>query len=239
MVRECHDDDDEVMAGDTLCYKKVFRRSFRYYMRLPAKFVKAAGLEHPKSIMLKDPEGKEWTIGVHVERYRTNKYKYSLTAGWSMFRKYHKLLDGDVLTFAYNKKEGVLNLTHVFKFDRPIKQEAPVEEVNTCYGGGNAKIGDEWSPIGGGGGGRGGVGGVEVKVEYESGPETELAKTKRGGPQLKTFADVKIEDGWDPEMMGGKRREVPAPEKPSRGGVEVNNEPPKDGVFRCKRVVYF
>ncbi|XP_076939230.1 uncharacterized protein LOC143607808 [Bidens hawaiensis] len=49
-VRECHDDDDdddEVMTGENLCYKKVFRRSFRYYMRLPAKFVKAAGLEHP------------------------------------------------------------------------------------------------------------------------------------------------------------------------------------------------
>ncbi|XP_076948381.1 uncharacterized protein LOC143620608 [Bidens hawaiensis] len=240
-IRFCrHDDDDdgdEVMEGENLCYKKVFRRSFRYYMRLPVKFVKAAGLEHPKSITLKDPEGKEWTMGIHVERYRTNKYKYCLTAGWSVFRKYHKLSDGDVLTFVYNKKEGVLNLTRVFKCEKPIKQEAPMGEVNTCYGGGNVKIGDEWSPIGGG---RGGRGGVEVKVEYESGPETELTKRKRGMPQLKTFADVKIEDGWDPEMVGGKRREVSTPEKPSRGGgVEVNNEPPTDGVFRCKRVVYF
>lgn len=202
--------------------------------------MKAAGLEHPKSITLKDPEGKEWTMGIHVERYRINTYKYCLTAGWSMFRKYHDLSDGDVLTFAYNKKEGVLHLTHVFKCETPIKQEAPVEEVNACYGGGNAKIGDEWSPIGGGRGGRGGVGGVEVKVEYESGPETELAKRKRGRSPLKSFADVKIEDGWDPETVGGKRREVPMLEKPSRGGgVEVNNEPPTDGVFRCKRVVYF
>ncbi|KAJ0446995.1 putative transcription factor B3-Domain family [Helianthus annuus] len=235
-VIKTNDVDDGEYHDKNLWFEKVFgRKSLGYYMPLPVKFVKAAGLEHKQHVKLKDHEGREWPMGIIVQRYTSP--KYGLSAGWAVFRKYHNLSEGDVGTFTFDKQQGVIKLTRLFKSKRPIKQETQMEEVNrnngthSCYGygNGNVKIEDEWSPTEKpcGGGCH-----VKVKTEYESGSKMEVVKRKRGAPQLKTYANVKIEDGWVQEMV--------PPEKPSRGvGVEVNTEPEMESMFQIKRVVYF
>ncbi|KAJ0825670.1 putative transcription factor B3-Domain family [Helianthus annuus] len=170
-VIKTNDVDDGEYHDKNLWFEKVFgRKSLGYYMPLPVKFVKAAGLEHKQHVKLKDHEGREWPMGIIVQRYTSP--KYGLSAGWAVFRKYHNLSEGG----------------------------------GGCH--------------------------VKVKTEYESGSKMEVVKRKRGAPQLKTYANVKIEDGWVQEMV--------PPEKPSRGvGVEVNTEPEMESMFQIKRVVYF
>ncbi|KAI3714254.1 hypothetical protein L1987_72851 [Smallanthus sonchifolius] len=219
-VSQSHD--DEVMSDKNLCFEKVFsRKTYKYYMSLPMSFVKAAGLQHKESIKLMDHEGKEWTLGIIAERY--SRTKYSLSKGWLMFRRHHKLSDGDVCEFMFNKKEDVLNLTRIIRTKRSSKQETPMDEVN----------GKKGRPSCGGGG-------VKVKIEYESGQETEVVKRKRETPQLKSCANVKIEDESDPVMVVEKgKRGMPPLEKPSGGGGVEVTKPGTERVFRSKHVIYF
>ncbi|KAL8196501.1 hypothetical protein R6Q57_024796 [Mikania cordata] len=182
------------------------------YASLPMKFVRAAGLEHTKSIKLKDHQGKEWIMGILVERYSST--KYSLSAGWAKFRQHHNLSDGDVCIFTFNKEEGVLNITQMSKNKQPIEPDTPMEEMNRSR---TVKIEDDWwtaeKPCGGGG----------------------------GRSQLKGFADVKIEDESDSDLVVGKGKSgAPLPEPHSRGGgVEMHTEQGVDRVFRSKHVIYF
>ncbi|KAI3812063.1 hypothetical protein L1987_16767 [Smallanthus sonchifolius] len=220
VVGQSHD--DEVMSDKNLCFEKVFsKKTFKYYMSLPKNFVKAAGLEHKKSIKLMDHEGKEWIMGIMAEQ--CSRIKYSLSKGWLMFRRHHKLSDGDVCEFMFNKKEDVLNLTRIIKTERSSKQETPMEEVNRKKGRLSC-----------------GGGGVKVKIEYDSGQEMEVVKRERGKPPLKSCVDVKIEDGSDLVMVVGKGKTgMPPPEKPSGGGGVEVTKPGTERVFRSKHVIYF
>ncbi|KAM0058815.1 putative transcription factor B3-Domain family [Helianthus debilis subsp. tardiflorus] len=211
---ECHDDDDDDDDGDeeyvqdeNLCFKKVIGPGSIRYMLLPIKFVKAAGLDHKESVKVKDHEGKEWIMRITANKAMNGSttLKYSLSAGWAMFRNHHKFSEGDVCLFKFDKQEGIINLTLEFKSKRPIIQETPMEEVKgtqSCYGDGNVKIEDQWSPA-------------------------EKPCGSGGGTPLKRCAEVKIKDGWVPEMR--KRGD----------GVEANTGLGTDGVIRSKHVVYF
>ncbi|KAK9052137.1 hypothetical protein SSX86_028765 [Deinandra increscens subsp. villosa] len=236
-------DDDEVMPAKILRFTKVYCwKTYKYAMSLPISFVKAAGLERTESIKLKDHEGKEWTMKILAERYART--KYSLSAGWAVFRRHHKLTDGDVCKFTFNKNEGILNLAKLVKKERPIKQETPMDEVDrnrgsrSCYGGGNGKNQDDWWWVaekrGGGGGG------VKVKDEYESGPEAEVGGRKGGQSLLKSFAKVRIEDGLDRKrgvLALAAEKPKPKPKPSSRGdGVEVQSD---QGEFKSRHVIYF
>ncbi|KAF5754831.1 putative transcription factor B3-Domain family [Helianthus annuus] len=229
---KCHNDDDA-----NLCFERVIgHRSFGYYMLLPTKFVKAAGLEHKESVKLKDHEGKEWTMRLITARGKRgySRVRYCLSAGWAMFRKHYRLSEGDVGIFTFDKQQGVINLTQLIKSKRPIKQETPMG-TQSCYGDANVQIEDQWSPTekpcSSGGAS------VKVKTEYESGPEMVVVKENRGRPPLKRFAEAKIE--WVPEMMRKPKREVAPLEKPSKGGgVEVNAGMGAESVFRSKHVYF-
>ncbi|KAL8267497.1 hypothetical protein R6Q59_004841 [Mikania micrantha] len=186
VVGGCHDDDGchnvdnhrhhrEVKPDKNLCFEKVFSgKTYKYFMSLPMKFVRAAGLEHTKSIKLKDHQGKEWIMGILVERYSST--KYSLSAGWAKFRQHHNLSDGDVCIFTFNKEEGVLNITQMSKNKQPIEQDTPMEEMNRNR---TVKIEDDWwtaeKHCGGGGGGK-------VKTEDESDSDLVVGKGKSGAP---------------------------------------------------------
>lgn len=176
--------------------------------------MRAAGLEHREGITLKDHEGKEWRMVILAEAY--GRTKYSLTRGWSKFHVYHRLLDGDVCEFTFNKEEGMINLTRLIKAKRPAKQEPSMEEVNrSCYGGESGKIKDDWFSS------------VKVKVECESDAEMEVVNRKRGRSPLKSCGNVNNQDGSSPEKLS------------RGGGVEVNNEPLIERAIRSKHVVYF
>ncbi|CAI9275833.1 unnamed protein product [Lactuca saligna] len=210
-----HDDDDDVAPYEDLYFQKVIcERNHRYYMGLPKKFVDSAGLENKSSIKMKDKEGKEWKIGLKIEIY--SNIRVYLASGWPHFRQYHDLCNGDMCLFKYIKKENVLILVEMIKSKRPTKrQSSDVKGLNRKVGRPPVEKLD--------GGGGGGGGGVKVKVEYESGPEAEVVKRKRGRSpverQLGGGVEVKIEDGLWPEVgVVKKKRGAPPLGEPCGGG---------------------
>ncbi|KAK1437767.1 hypothetical protein QVD17_03565 [Tagetes erecta] len=208
------DDDDDAMLERDLCFEKVIsRKTYKYCMSLPMRFVRAAGLERKQGITLKDHEGREWGMGIIAERYART--KYSLTRGWLKFRRYHRLSDGDVCKFTFDKKEGVIKLTQLIKTKRQVKQEPSVEEVNrSCHGGENVEIKkNDWFSS------------VKVKVECESDAEMEIVNRKRGRSPLISCGNVN--DGSSPEKLSRS------------DGVGVNNELLVERAVRSKHVVYF
>lgn len=211
------DDGDEVMPNENLCFQKVIsEKSHRYAMGLPKKFVEAAELENKTGITMKDHEGKEWIMGLMAEKYHNRR---SLSSGWSLFRRYYKLSEGDICLFKFIKEEGVLSLAQVLKNNRARIQEIGNRKETPANEGVKRKRGRPRleKPRNGGGGG------VKVKIENESGPEAGVVKRKRGRPPLQKHrgggVDVKIEDQSGPEVEVVKRkRGRPRIEKHGGGG---------------------
>ncbi|KAJ9549112.1 hypothetical protein OSB04_021655, partial [Centaurea solstitialis] len=215
------DDGDEVIASENLCFQMVFsEKSHKDTMGLPKKFVEAAELENKRSVQMKDHEGKEWIMGLMAEKFN----RRSLSSGWSLFREYYEISDGDILLFKFIKEEGVLSLAQVLKNNRARKQE------NKRNSGGNVegvkrKRGRPFKrkrgrprlekPLNGGG--------VKVKIENELGPQEEVVKRKRGRPRLQKHhggggdVDVKIEDQSSPAVEVVKRKRG-RPRVEKRGG---------------------
>ncbi|XP_024994880.1 putative B3 domain-containing protein REM15 isoform X2 [Cynara cardunculus var. scolymus] len=181
------DDGDEVMPNENLCFQKVIsEKSHRYTMTLPQKFVKAAELENRSGIRMKDHEGKEWIMGLLVEKYHN---RHSLSSGWSLFRQYYNLSEGDICLFKFIKEEGVLSLAQVLKNKKAGKQEnGNRKETPANMEGVKRKRGRPRVEKPGNGNG----GGVKVKSEDEA----EVIKRKRGRPPLQKHRDggVKIEN---------------------------------------------
>ncbi|XP_071693680.1 uncharacterized protein [Rutidosis leptorrhynchoides] len=197
-VADGHGNDDENGVDDVvhmqdkyLCFQKIIEKSHIYTMWLPTKFVKSAGLENETKIMMKDHEGKEWIMDIKIEVHG-RKTKHRLSSGWSIFRDYHQLSEGDVCLFKFNKKEGVLNLTQVLKSKKAIAKEDLTEEGKTTKRG--------RPPSHGGGGG--------ANVENENEPK--VIKKKRGRPplekQIPGSVGVKIIDVTVPEVVEVQRK---------------------------------
>ncbi|XP_071694110.1 B3 domain-containing protein REM10-like isoform X2 [Rutidosis leptorrhynchoides] len=175
------DDEDDDKDEKDLCFEKIIsKKTHRYHLLLPKKFVRAAELENKRSIKLKNQQGNEWTLGITVERYAS--VKYFLSACWANFRRYNQLMDGDKCLFKFNKDEGVLHLYEVIKNKRPVvvNQENSIDKANENK---RRRIFD----------------GVKVKREYESGYEIEAENRNKGRVQTKQAngdggATVKIED---------------------------------------------
>lgn len=228
------DDGDEVMPNENLCFQKVIsEKSHRYAMGLPKKFVEAAELENKTGITMKDHEGKEWIMGLMAEKYHNRR---SLSSGWSLFRRYYKLSEGDICLFKFIKEEGVLSLAQVLKNNRARIQEIGNRKETPANEGVKRKRGRPRleKPRNGGGGG------VKVKIENESGPEAGVVKRKRGRPPLQKHrgggVDVKIEDQSGPEVEVVKRkRGRPRIEKHGGGGVKIKIEDGDGSMVKRKR----
>ncbi|XP_024994883.1 uncharacterized protein LOC112528161 isoform X5 [Cynara cardunculus var. scolymus] len=208
------DDGDEVMPNENLCFQKVIsEKSHRYTMTLPQKFVKAAELENRSGIRMKDHEGKEWIMGLLVEKYHN---RHSLSSAQVLKnKKAGKQENG-------NRKETPANMEGVKR-----KRGRPrVEKPGNGNGGGvKVKSEDEAEVIkrkrgrpplqkhrdGG------------VKIENQS----EVVKRKRGRPRVE--GKIKIEDGdgdgdGDCDCDGDGSVVKIKVEKGGFSGVEVKTE---------------
>nr|XP_043606295.1 B3 domain-containing protein REM5-like [Erigeron canadensis] len=236
--------DDKAVRDDYVVFQKQMPRN-KYSWILPKKFVRDARLGNKTSITIKDFEGHEWQIGILIERDGIR----HLSSGWLLCRKHHHISEGDICSFKFSKKEGVLYLTEVIKSKRPVNKESSTEGTPKRrerqprpLGVRDVKIEDECSPI------EKHDGFVKVKTEYESGPEVEGEKRKTGKLPLKGSCDdggglkVKTEDEAFAEVAVGKRKKGgPSLEKPGDigGSVEVQVKPGIERLVRNMGVVYF
>ncbi|GJS37184.1 DNA-binding pseudobarrel domain-containing protein [Tanacetum coccineum] len=74
------------------------------HLRLPENFVGLPGIDREGTIMMKNLAGKEWRMGIRLDKSYLTEHYY-LSTGWCKFRRYNKLSEGDKCVFKYIRSE--------------------------------------------------------------------------------------------------------------------------------------
>lgn len=82
-----------------------------HYQVLPAHFVRETGLSTNRGTLLRDPQGKLWSVVIKL----TTQKRVRLSSGWHAFLEGNKLKEGDTCLFKYIRNEGNLTLLQVLK----------------------------------------------------------------------------------------------------------------------------
>ncbi|GJU90796.1 retrotransposon protein, putative, ty1-copia subclass [Tanacetum coccineum] len=110
-VKHRSDDHD----GDDPSFVSIIsNKSHKSVLRLPENFVGLPGIDREGTIMMKNLAGKEWRIGIRLDKSYLTEHYY-LSTGWCKFRRYNKLSEGDKCVFKYIRSESKLCLTKVTK----------------------------------------------------------------------------------------------------------------------------
>nr|QCQ83090.1 putative protein VRN1 [Ambrosia artemisiifolia] len=99
---------------------KTISKTHKTMMRLPPDFVELAGIEGEGTLTAVNDDGKEWPLGVRVEKYN-RKETYCLSAGWMEFRRGNDICEGDECVFKFIRNEDKLLLARVIKSRRPAR----------------------------------------------------------------------------------------------------------------------
>ncbi|KAA8547266.1 hypothetical protein F0562_003870 [Nyssa sinensis] len=81
----------------------VLKKYNRCYMIVPRHFERETGIRRKKSMVLRNPEGREWPVVIRVWKWRS---RVVLGNGWSEFRRANKLAYGDTCLFQFIQSAG-------------------------------------------------------------------------------------------------------------------------------------
>lgn len=83
--------------------------------RLPGEFTSLAGIDAEGTIIMKNLDGKEWKLGLRLDKGFRYTKRYLLSSGWSNFMRCNNLSDGDECVFKFRTRDGKMYLTKVTK----------------------------------------------------------------------------------------------------------------------------
>nr|XP_043623118.1 uncharacterized protein LOC122594883 isoform X2 [Erigeron canadensis] len=126
------EDDDAVDIdgddGDPF-FMSTISKAHRTNLRLPDEFVKLAGIEDVRSIMLKNLDGEEWRTDLWPDKVNQSENLY-ISSGWAKFQQSNDLWEGDECVFKFITSENKILIAKVTKKKRPARQSQPPGECS-------------------------------------------------------------------------------------------------------------
>ncbi|KAI3497752.1 hypothetical protein L1887_33266 [Cichorium endivia] len=89
-------------------------------MRLPVDFARLAGIDTERSVTMKNLDGKEWQMRLKLDSHHYT--RYYLSAGWTEFKRFNELSEGDECVFKYIRREDKFCLAKLTK--KGVKSQA-------------------------------------------------------------------------------------------------------------------
>ncbi|KAK9050985.1 hypothetical protein SSX86_027610 [Deinandra increscens subsp. villosa] len=118
-------DDDEVNLDDKdPFFTTIITNTLK--LRFPAGFAELVGIDGEGTMVLKNLDGKEWVMGLKLDRSYRASIRYYLSSKWSAFQRENRLSEGDECVFKFIRSEGKLLLAKVIKKKRP---QPPIDRV--------------------------------------------------------------------------------------------------------------
>ncbi|KAF5806702.1 putative transcription factor B3-Domain family [Helianthus annuus] len=114
---EKEDDDDPY-------FTPIITKTHTKVLRFPVKFAELAGIDGEGTMVMKNLAGKEWHLGLKMEK-TLGKNRYYLTTGWSGFRLENDLSEGDECVIKFIRSEGKLLLVKIPKQEWAARQPQP------------------------------------------------------------------------------------------------------------------
>ena len=100
------------------------------------------GIDSEGTIIMKNQEGKEWEMGVRLDKsYWTE--RYTLSPGWREFKRCNKLTEGDECVFKFITSESKLCLAKVTKKKPATEAVKRTQGPRTCQHGGRVDMESE------------------------------------------------------------------------------------------------
>ncbi|KAJ0570927.1 putative transcription factor B3-Domain family [Helianthus annuus] len=124
-----HDENenDEVNGeneDDDPYFTEIITTTHTKVLRFPGKFAELAGIDGEGTMVMKNLDGKEWHLGLKMEK-TLGKNRYYLTTGWSGFRLENDLSEGDECVIKFVRSEGKLLLVKIPRQEWPARQPQP------------------------------------------------------------------------------------------------------------------
>ncbi|KAK9050984.1 hypothetical protein SSX86_027609 [Deinandra increscens subsp. villosa] len=131
-----NDRDDEVNVDDeNPSFTMIINKTHKYMLRFPAGFAELAGIDAEGTMVLKNRDGKEWVLGLKLDRSYAS-IRYYLSSKWTAFRRENRLSEGDECVFKFIRSEAKLLLAKVIKKKRSPRPVDRVRVVKRASGDG-------------------------------------------------------------------------------------------------------
>ncbi|KAJ0750772.1 putative chromatin remodeling & transcriptional activation HMG family [Helianthus annuus] len=123
-----NDENDEVNGenedDDDPYFTPIITKTHTKVLRFPVKFAELAGIDGEGTMVMKNLNGKEWHLGLKMEKTH-GKNRYYLTTGWSGFRVENDLSEGDECVIKFVRSEGKLLLAKIPRQEWAARQPQP------------------------------------------------------------------------------------------------------------------
>ncbi|KAI7751741.1 hypothetical protein M8C21_015690 [Ambrosia artemisiifolia] len=108
------EDDEKNEDDDDPFFTSTITKTHTKVLRFPVKFARKAGIDAEGMVVMKNLDGEEWQLGLHMEITHGTK-RYYLRTGWRDFLRGNDLSERDECVIKLVRSEGKLLLAKITK----------------------------------------------------------------------------------------------------------------------------
>nr|XP_043625948.1 B3 domain-containing protein REM5-like [Erigeron canadensis] len=124
-------DDVDVLGDGDPSFVSTMSKTHERRLRLPAHFTGLPGIDaRGGSLIVKNLKGKEWPMGLRLDRSFQSE-RYMLSTGWRQFFRSNKLSLGDKCVFKFIRSQGKILLAKVTKKKWSTRRSKSSDESET------------------------------------------------------------------------------------------------------------